>query len=292
LLITANTPVYDGDTYLGILGIDLSITRLVATIDQVSPTEFGFAFYIDNNGKLLEASPSTQFRKSWREERAASRRHAGHAARWEIRRPDHGKRARHVRRLLTASRRRRQPRRRRFRGRLTAQASAITASIDRESSRTLTITLLAMRRSLVGLAGETWLNRRFILQPIEALVDGTRRVARGDLNTTIPVTSDDELGILATSFNTMTGEMRGRRDALEREVEERTEAQDELRALFAAMTERVIVLDRDGNHIRTVETNTPEAVRTLRARRRCLVTAQPLGSRDRRDGGLRQAIDE
>jgi PAS domain S-box-containing protein len=138
---------------------------------------------------------------------------------------------------------------------LTAQAAAITASIDEEANRTLSITLLAMLVIfLIGLGGETWLNRKFILRPIEALVDGTRRVTRGDLNTTIPVRTDDELGILATSFNTMTAEMRARRDALQHEVRDRTAAQDELRALFAAMTDRVVIIDRNGMLVRIMQT--------------------------------------
>lgn len=50
----------------------------------------------------------------------------------------------------------------------------------------------------------SWLNRRFVLRPVRALVEGTRRVAAGDLTTTIPVTSRTELGDLAAAFNAMT----------------------------------------------------------------------------------------
>jgi two-component system NtrC family sensor kinase len=49
-----------------------------------------------------------------------------------------------------------------------------------------------------------WLNRRLVLRPVAALVDGTRRVAEGDLTTAIPVTANHELGDLAQAFNAMT----------------------------------------------------------------------------------------
>ena len=49
-----------------------------------------------------------------------------------------------------------------------------------------------------------WLNRVLVLRPVKALVDGTLRVAGGDLTTTIPVTAQDELGDLAKAFNAMT----------------------------------------------------------------------------------------
>ena len=49
-----------------------------------------------------------------------------------------------------------------------------------------------------------WLNRQLVLKPVTALLEGTRRVADGDLATTIPVMAHDELGDLATAFNKMT----------------------------------------------------------------------------------------
>ena len=49
-----------------------------------------------------------------------------------------------------------------------------------------------------------WLNRQLVLKPVTALLEGTRRVADGDLATTIPVMAHDELGDLATAFNQMT----------------------------------------------------------------------------------------
>ena len=49
-----------------------------------------------------------------------------------------------------------------------------------------------------------WLNRRLVLRPVEALAEGTRRVAAGDLATPIPVAARHELGDLARAFNEMT----------------------------------------------------------------------------------------
>jgi len=48
-----------------------------------------------------------------------------------------------------------------------------------------------------------WLSRRLILRPVSALIAGTRRVARGDLSTSIPITGGQELGDLAHAFNDM-----------------------------------------------------------------------------------------
>ncbi len=44
---------------------------------------------------------------------------------------------------------------------------------------------------------------RSLVKPIDWLVEAVRRVGRGDLTVRVPVTSDDELGVLAGSFNRM-----------------------------------------------------------------------------------------
>jgi len=79
------------------------------------------------------------------------------------------------------------------------------AEADREIARNrwtmLALASLAIVSSSLIL---WWLNRRMVLGPVSALVAGTRRVARGDLSTTIPVTAQHELGDLARAFNNMT----------------------------------------------------------------------------------------
>ncbi|MDA0748524.1 MAG: PAS domain S-box protein, partial [bacterium] len=56
---------------------------------------------------------------------------------------------------------------------------------------------------------------RQITRPVQALVEGTRRLAAGRLEHRIPVSSSDEIGELAGSFNDMAGSLTQSRDALE-----------------------------------------------------------------------------
>ncbi len=62
----------------------------------------------------------------------------------------------------------------------------------------------------------------FVYRPVKALIQGTHRVAWGDLDYRLPVHSDDELGDLAASFNKMTAEVAGVQAKIEEEVRRKT----------------------------------------------------------------------
>jgi signal transduction histidine kinase len=76
---------------------------------------------------------------------------------------------------------------------------------------------------------------RLVIDPLERLVHGMRRVSAGDLDVQVPSQSSDETGELTRSFNEMVGGLR-ERDALEGRLKERTEA-------LQAQTERLSVLN-------------------------------------------------
>lgn len=82
-----------------------------------------------------------------------------------------------------------------------------------------------------------WTLQVFVIKRVHRLLEGTRRVAEGDLDYTLPVTSRDELGELAASFNQMTAELRSARGALrdwgEKLAEEVDRKTAELRAAQA-----------------------------------------------------------
>ena len=108
--------------------------------------------------------------------------------------------------------------------------------------------LILLASSWVGL----FLARRLML-PIQALAEGTRRVASGDLDQKIEVAADDEMATVIDSFNSMTEELRRNRAEIEHSHRELVAANRRLaeeRALVGAILENlaagVIALDRDG----------------------------------------------
>jgi two-component system NtrC family sensor kinase len=61
-----------------------------------------------------------------------------------------------------------------------------------------------------------------VYRPVKDLIDGTHRVADGDLEYRLPVRSDDELGDLARSFNKMTAVVGGVQAEIEEQVRRKT----------------------------------------------------------------------
>jgi signal transduction histidine kinase len=88
--------------------------------------------------------------------------------------------------------------------RATARIGLSVGAEQAEIARTRNyILLLGLAVLGLGIAWAT-LEARRLTRPVQALVDGTRAIARGHLDHRIPVTTGDELGQLATAFNRMT----------------------------------------------------------------------------------------
>jgi len=96
--------------------------------------------------------------------------------------------------------------------------------------QTRAITLVAVvATALVGLLG-FYASQRLAV-PIINLTDITRRIAEGDLSIQTKISTQDEIGELANSFNRMTSRLRDTLAGLERRVAERTADLDTARLL-------------------------------------------------------------
>lgn len=74
------------------------------------------------------------------------------------------------------------------------------------------------------------INYKIVTNPVEKLSDGMKRVARGDLDHSVQVDSIDEIGVLASTFNSMIKDLKAASEqkerwtqTLEEEVEKKTE---------------------------------------------------------------------
>src|SRR5216683_3216524 len=93
--------------------------------------------------------------------------------------------------------------------------------------------------------------------PIQALAEGTREVSTGNFEYQVPEQSQDELGVLVHSFNTMTTQLRDSRsqiDQFTRNLQQAVQELERRRQLMETVLENiptgVISLDPDGNILR------------------------------------------
>ncbi len=63
---------------------------------------------------------------------------------------------------------------------------------------------------------------KWFARPLQALVEGSRKVARGEFNHRVRLDTRDEMGELAEAMNDMTARFQETRDDLDRQVQERT----------------------------------------------------------------------
>jgi PAS domain S-box-containing protein len=88
------------------------------------------------------------------------------------------------------------------------------------------------------------------VRPIQDLVAGTRAVAKGDLDTRLPLTSHDEMGTLVHSFNDMTKRLARTREEARRSQQAVEAERANLAVILARLSTGVISLEPD----RTIRT--------------------------------------
>ena len=57
-LVSVLAPVYLDDEFFGVVGLDLSLDKFSAQVNDTNPTEHGYAFYVDKAGNLLPTDNS------------------------------------------------------------------------------------------------------------------------------------------------------------------------------------------------------------------------------------------
>lgn len=97
--------------------------------------------------------------------------------------------------------------------------------------RSTVINLVAV--FLFTLVAAAVFSRSLLTEPIISLVEATQKVSAGEFGVTLPVTSTSELGLLASTFNDMSGSLANR-------TEELLKANEALRQSEARLEQRVV----------------------------------------------------
>jgi two-component system nitrogen regulation sensor histidine kinase NtrY len=98
-----------------------------------------------------------------------------------------------------------------------------------------------------------------VTTPIRALAEGTAEVAKGNLDVSVPASTDDEVGFLVDSFNQMTSDLRAARAGLERQATELDRRRRYMEIVLGNIGAGVVSVDSE----RRISTINPSAQRYL-----------------------------
>ncbi|MDA8338889.1 MAG: HAMP domain-containing protein [Nitrospiraceae bacterium] len=81
--------------------------------------------------------------------------------------------------------------------------------------QTINITMYAVAFMGISSVILYFVLRSFVLKPVSTLSNAMKRVSDGDLGQTVGITSRDEMGVLAGTFNVMTRDLRTAREKMD-----------------------------------------------------------------------------
>jgi|GEM_PF-930045 len=103
------------------------------------------------------------------------------------------------------------------------------ARIDNLLHRLMWVMMFFVAVTASIILGNHLLTRNTLIRPLSKLTKDTEIIGSGNLDHVVDIESHDEMGQLAQSFNVMTAELKKSYDALEAEIRERKQAQEELK---------------------------------------------------------------
>ena len=109
----------------------------------------------------------------------------------------------------------------------------------------LTLTLISLASLLFSILTAVYLSKRLVA-PISNLAAGTRKIAAGDYGTSLPVSSNDDLGILIDSFNDMSQKIEEAQQVASLSQKETEQQKGYLEAVLTNLSSGVFVFNREG----------------------------------------------
>ena len=120
----------------------------------------------------------------------------------------------------------------------------------------LTLTL-AMLLTLLSAISLSFLLSERLSEPLSALAESTRAIAKGDFSKLNPVKSRDEFGVLTQSFNTMTRQLAEASEIVARKQQELEHGKTYLESILGNLTSGVLTLD-ERLYVKTINRNAEE----------------------------------
>jgi len=242
IVVTSSAPVYERDLFRGVAAMDIQLTRITDLVSRIRLGESGYAFLVDRDRRLI-AMPASGYQAFGTSPEAIPLGEVLDPAKlssplpaefWDalngtnavpnrvetftIRGQEYFALFRPIPEveynlaILVPSQE------------MLAASIAAMQQVEQSSRNTLLVSLLLVSVILLAsLLAALGISNR-LTSPLRALTHSAEEIARGNLQTQIPVSGADEIGILAKALDIMTSTLRDLIQSLEQRVGERTAA--------------------------------------------------------------------
>lgn len=239
LVVTAAAPVYDGDEFIGVIAADMQLAQITEQIGDINVGETGYAFLLDDAGRILAMPPAgfdmfgidpedlnseeffkqTVLMKGTNELQAVTKRMTSggngllivdvNGVDTYISFAPIEANGYSIALVVPVAE---------LQGAIPAAREQTQRQI-RNASQVAGVLLILLLLVAVGVSLGLG---QIIARPIQRLTQVASQIAAGELSVQAAYNTDDEIGTLANAFNVMTARLRETLDGLERRVDERT----------------------------------------------------------------------
>jgi PAS domain S-box-containing protein len=113
------------------------------------------------------------------------------------------------------------------------------------AKRSMLVTMGMIATLFVLASGVGLFVSRSISRPVSEFQNAAAEIAEGNLDKEVSITTRDEIGKLAESFNEMTRKLKESYNGLEQKAEDRKKAEEFIRRILESVGEGIIVVDKD-----------------------------------------------
>lgn len=283
LVVTVAAPVYQGNTFDGIIAADIQLSAITEQLSTISIGQSGYAFMVDDAGRLIYMSPEGYQLFGINPAELADEDFYKYTTLGE----GSIELQSFVKRMVTGGH-----------GfgiisqngvdfyisfapvSTTGYSLALVVPVAEMQSEIITSrqeSLTQLRASIqsalriltatfIGALLVSLLLGQLISSPVKSLTQTANQIANGDLTARSSVTTQDETGILARSFNTMADRLNETLQGLEDRIRERTNELDlvsQSNAYRAALFESIARISRTISSTRQLEQLLPEISETI-----------------------------
>ncbi len=275
LIVTSSAPVYDSNgTFRGVVAMDFQLNEITSVVSNIHIGNTGYSFLIDRNHRLI-AMPASGYKEFeispsavplgqlldptkvvaplppefWQILDRMSSGQSGFET-IQLNGVEHFVAYRPVSSIgyslavIVPSQE------------LLAGAAAAQAQIAQSARNTIIVSLFIVIAVLViSLLAALGIGSR-LMQPLGILTQTVEEIANGNLNAEVRIQSRDEIGTLASTFNSMTGRLRDTLQGLEQRVNDRTvelQSANKKNERRAAQFEALALVTQAINSIRRME---------------------------------------